>query len=58
VYSWIFRQVPGPLWLRLLILLALIAGALVLMVQLLFPWMSQLTPFTDSTIGSTGGHQP
>ena len=28
------------------------AGVLVLMVQFLFPWMSQFTQFTDSTIGS------
>ncbi len=52
MYGWIFRHLPGPLWLRILASLALIAGALVLMVQFLFPWMSGFTAFTDSTIGS------
>lgn len=52
MYAWIFRHLPGPLWLRIVCSLALIAIALVLMVQFLFPWMSHFTQFTDSTIGS------
>lgn len=52
MYGWIFRHLPGPLWLRILISVALLAGALVLMVQFLFPWMSQYTQFSDSTIGA------
>jgi hypothetical protein len=51
MYGWIFRNLPGPLWLRILTSLVLITVALVLMVQFLFPWMSQFTQFTDSTIG-------
>jgi hypothetical protein len=50
MYGWIFRRLPGPLWLRLVTALVLLAGGLVLMVQFLFPWMSQFTQFTDSTI--------
>ena len=52
MYGWIFRHLPGPLWLRIVTSLVLLAGVLVLMVQFLFPWMSQFTQFTDSTIGS------
>jgi uncharacterized protein YhdP len=52
LYGWIFRHLPGPLWLRIVASLVLLAGVLVLMVQFLFPWMSQFTQFTDSTIGS------
>ena len=52
MYGWIFRHLPGPLWMRILSSLVLVAGALVLMVQFLFPWMSGFTQFTDSTIGS------
>jgi hypothetical protein len=53
MYGWIFRHLPGPLWARILTSAALIAGILVLMVQFLFPWMSQFTTLTNSTIGST-----
>ncbi|MDQ0823414.1 hypothetical protein QFZ79_001158 [Arthrobacter sp. V4I6] len=52
MYAWIFRHLPGPLWLRIAAALVLVAGGLVLMVQFLFPWMAQFTQFTDSTIGS------
>jgi uncharacterized membrane protein YesL len=52
MYAWIFRHLPGPLWLRIGFSLVLVALALVLMVQFLFPLMSHFTQFTDSTIGS------
>jgi hypothetical protein len=51
MYAWIFRNLPGPLWVRILTCLVLVAAALVLMVQFLFPWFSQFTTLTDSTIG-------
>ena len=52
MYGWIFRHLPGQLWLRIVTSVLLVACALVLMVQFLFPWMSEYTQFTDSTIGS------
>ena len=53
MYAWIFRNLPGPLWVRILTSLVLVGVALVLMVQFLFPWFSQFTALTDSTIGAT-----
>lgn len=50
MYGWIFRCLPGPMWLRLLTSLALAAGVLVLLVQYTFPWLSQFTTLTDSTL--------
>jgi hypothetical protein len=52
MYGWIFRHLPGPLWIRVLTSLVLVVAALFLMVEFLFPWMSQFTQFTDSTIGA------
>lgn len=52
MYAWIFRHMPGPLWVRATTGLVLVIGVLALMVSFLFPWMAQLTQFTDSTIGS------
>lgn len=52
MYGWIFRHLPGPLWLRIVTSVVLVAVVLVLMVQFLFPWMSEYTRFTDSTIGA------
>ncbi|MDP5226925.1 MULTISPECIES: hypothetical protein [Arthrobacter] len=52
MYAWIFRHLPGPLWLKIIQSLILVTAALFLMVQYLFPWMAHFTSFTDSTIGS------
>jgi hypothetical protein len=52
VYAWIFRHLPGPLWLRILTSVVLVAGVLVLLVQFVFPWFSQFTNLNDSTIDS------
>jgi hypothetical protein len=46
-----FRRLPGPFWFKIFMTLVLVAGALLLMVEFLFPWMSQFTTLTDSTIG-------
>lgn len=54
MYAWIFRHLPGPLWCRILITLVLVAALLVLLVQYFFPWMSQFTSFTDSSVNSDG----
>jgi hypothetical protein len=52
VYAWIFRNLPGPLWVRILTSVILVAAAVTLMIEFLFPWVSQFTSLTDSTIGS------
>lgn len=56
MYGWIFRTLPGPLWVRTLIALALIIGVVLLLMNYVFPWFSEfsfLSPLTDSTIGGT-----
>jgi hypothetical protein len=49
MYGWIFRALPGPLWMRIILSAMLILAVLMLFV---FPWVSQFNPLTDSTIGS------
>ncbi|HEX2246423.1 MAG TPA: hypothetical protein VHH13_02585 [Arthrobacter sp.] len=52
MYGWIFRHLPGPLWMRIIISILLIAAAVLLLLQFVFPWLSQFNPLTDSTIGT------
>jgi hypothetical protein len=52
MYGWIFRHLPGPLWVRIMVSILLIAGAVLLLLQFVFPWLSQFNPLTDSTIGT------
>ncbi|GLB66675.1 hypothetical protein [Arthrobacter mangrovi] len=53
MYAWIFRHLPGPLWVRIILSVLLVAAAVVLLMEYAFPWLSQFNPLTDSTIGVT-----
>ncbi|WP_285727951.1 hypothetical protein [Psychromicrobium xiongbiense] len=54
MYGWLFRHLPGPLWLRIIETVILVLVVLALLVTWVFPWLSQYNPFSDSTIGSLG----
>ena len=51
MYLWLFQQLPGPLWLRILLSAALLAGALFLLVEFVFPWLADIPALTDATVG-------
>lgn len=51
MYAWFFRQLPGPLWLRILLSAAILAVTLLVLVDVVFPWLADLTHLTDSTVG-------
>ena len=56
MYAWLFRHLPGPLWLRIVLSAALLAAAVLLLMEFVFPWLAQssvFSPFTDSTIGGS-----
>lgn len=50
MYAWIFRKLPGPLWLRTIQATLLIALAVLALMNYVFPWASQYSPWTDSTV--------
>jgi hypothetical protein len=54
VYGWIWRHLPGPTLVRLLIALVLIAGIVLLLFTVVFPWLEPLLPFTDVTVDDAG----
>ena len=52
MYGWFFRNLPGPLWLRIIEALLVIAVIVLLLMMYVFPWLNEyISPFTDSTIG-------
>jgi hypothetical protein len=51
MYLWLFRQLPGPLWLRILLSAVILTGALFLLVDVVFPWLAEFTNLTDATVG-------
>lgn len=51
MYAWIFRHLPGPVWLRVLIGALLILAAVWVLFELVFPWLVAYSPWaTDGTV--------
>ncbi|MDO5493742.1 MAG: hypothetical protein Q4F53_09055 [Nesterenkonia sp.] len=57
MYAWMFRRLPGPLWVRIGITLVLLAAVVLLLMEVVFPWADQFHPLNESTmdIESAGG---
>lgn len=53
MYRALWRLLPGPVIVRILLLLGILAGVLVVLDQWVFPWVA-LTFFDDGT-GTVGG---
>ena len=50
MYGSLWRTLPGPIWLRILLMLALITAVLFALVLWVFPWVDQFVAPTDSTV--------
>jgi hypothetical protein len=54
MYAWIWRHLPGPLAVRLLQALVLLAGVVALLFFVVFPAVEPLLPYNDVTVGDAG----
>lgn len=54
MYAWFFRHLPGPLWIRIIQLLLLLAFVILVLMTYVFPWANQYSPWTDSTVDAIG----
>ena len=50
MYGYIWRRLPGPLAVRLLIVAAALALAVVLLFGWVFPWIEPMMPFSGNTV--------
>ena len=50
MYAWIWRHLPGPLVVRLLGALLLLAAAVAVLFLVVFPWVEPLLPYSDVTV--------
>ncbi|QJU55487.1 hypothetical protein SCB71_00080 [Herbiconiux sp. KACC 21604] len=51
MYAALWRLLPGPLWLRILIVVVLVAAVLAALAFWVFPWIDELTaPSQDVTV--------
>jgi hypothetical protein len=59
MYVWIWRHLPGNVWVRALLTLLLIAGVAALLFFVVFPWVEPKLPFNDVTVDpSSAGAGP
>ena len=51
MYAAIFRALPGPTWLKVIEAIVLLAGIVLLLFEVVFPWAAQNIPMFDNTVG-------
>ena len=51
MYGWIWRHLPGPLVIRMMQALMLVAAVVTLLFLVVFPWLEPRLPFNDVTTG-------
>jgi hypothetical protein len=50
MYAALWRILPGPVWVRLIIVLVLVAAVLYSLVEWVFPWVDQFVAPQDVTV--------
>jgi len=50
MYAWIWRALPGPVWVRALMSLALATALILVLFEWVYPWLAPLLPFQQQTI--------
>ena len=50
MYAWMFRHLPGPLWVRILTVIVLVAALIVLLFGWVFPAIAPYMPFNQGTL--------
>jgi hypothetical protein len=50
MYAWIWRHLPGPTAVRALLALALLAGVVVILFTLVFPWATGVLPGQEVSV--------
>lgn len=53
MYSWIFRHLPGPTWLRVIEALIIIAAIAYALLEWGFPWVHENFNLIDNTVGES-----
>ncbi|MCR3720361.1 MULTISPECIES: hypothetical protein [Prauserella salsuginis group] len=50
MYGWIWRHLPGPVALRVVEAIVLVAAVVALLMLVVFPWVEPLLPFNDVSV--------
>ena len=58
MYTWIWRQLPGPLPVRVLLAMVLLAAVVALLFFEVFPRLEPLLPFSNVTVDPPASSAP
>lgn len=50
MYGWIWRHIPGPLAVRIIIAVVLVLGIVALLLFVVFPWLEPMLWFSNDTV--------
>lgn len=50
MYGWIWRHLPGPFGVRLVLAAAMVCAVVALLFTVVFPWAEHGLPFLDVTV--------
>jgi hypothetical protein len=54
-YGWLWRVLPGPMAVRILLCALLVVAVVVLLFGFVFPWLEPRLPFGNETVTGGGG---
>ncbi len=53
MYAALWRVLPGPVWVRVLLLLVIVAAVIAACVYWIFPWLAHTFFDVDATVGDS-----
>lgn len=51
MYGWLWRQIPGPTPVRVLVTLVSVVALFFLLMEVIYPLVEQVMPFSDVSVG-------
>ena len=50
MYGFIWRHIPGPRPVKILVVLVLLVAVFLLLMEVVYPWVSTLMPYNDVSV--------
>ncbi|GAA1472940.1 hypothetical protein P4N68_05600 [Corynebacterium felinum] len=50
MYGLLWRALPGPVWVKALLALIILAAVFLLLMEVIFPWISPMLPYNDVAV--------
>lgn len=58
MYAWLYRRLPGPTPVRIVLVVVLVAAVFLLLMEVVFPAVEALMPYSDVAVDPVGASTP